>query len=267
MYYIYLITNKVNDKTYIGQRKCPANKFPEQDIGYMGSGKIILQSREKYGIENFSKEILAVAETQENIDILERVFIALYRQAGKAEYNIANGGSGGNGSSNKGKIRTEETKEKLRQLNLGKQLSEETKRKISESVSACGRIYVVSEETRIKMSLAHKGQKRSLDSIKKQVRTQTGRQLSEETKRKISESNKGVKHKPLSEEAKKRISIRMKGKRNPFYGKQHSEETKRKISENQKGAKNHNFGKHFSEETRRKMSLSMTGIKHIRKEK
>lgn len=88
------------------------------------------------------------------------MFIALYRAEGKAEYNIANGGYGGNGSSNKGKIRTEETKEKLRQLNLGKQLLEETKRKISKSVSACGRIYVVSEETRIKMSLAHKGQKK-----------------------------------------------------------------------------------------------------------
>lgn len=194
MYYIYLITNKVNNKTYIGQRKCPANKFPEQDVKYMGSGKIILQAFQKYGIKNFSKEILAVAETQENIDILEKVFIALYRAEGKAEYNIANGGSRGNGSSNKGKIRTEETKEKLRQLNLGKQLLEETKRKISKSVSACGRIYVVSEETRIKMSLAHKGQKRSLDSIKKQVRTQTGRQLSEETKRKMSLSMTGIKH-------------------------------------------------------------------------
>ena len=79
MYYIYLITNKVNDKTYIGQRKCPANKFPEQDIKYMGSGYRLQFAQEKYGIENFSKEILAVAETQENIDILERVFIALYR--------------------------------------------------------------------------------------------------------------------------------------------------------------------------------------------
>lgn len=91
MYYIYLITNKVNNKTYVGQRKCPANKFPEQDVSYMGSGVYLKNAQEKYGIENFSKEILAVAETQENIDILERVFIALYRQAGKAEYNIANG--------------------------------------------------------------------------------------------------------------------------------------------------------------------------------
>ena len=77
IYYIYLITNKVNNKTYIGQRKCPINKFPEQDIGYMSSGKIILQAFQKYGIENFSKEILAVAHTKQNINVLEKVFISL----------------------------------------------------------------------------------------------------------------------------------------------------------------------------------------------
>lgn len=47
MYYIYLITNKVNNKTYVGQRKCPANKFPEQDISYMGSGVYLKNAQEK----------------------------------------------------------------------------------------------------------------------------------------------------------------------------------------------------------------------------
>ena len=56
IYYIYVITNKINNKTYIGQRKCPVNKFPEQDIRYVGSGKIILQAFEKYGIKkNFKR--------------------------------------------------------------------------------------------------------------------------------------------------------------------------------------------------------------------
>lgn len=49
---IYCITNKINNKTYIGQRKSPKNKFPEQDISYMGSGKIILQAFQRYGKEN-----------------------------------------------------------------------------------------------------------------------------------------------------------------------------------------------------------------------
>ena len=63
-----------------------------------------------------------------------------------------------------------------------------------------------------------------------------GGNASEETKRKISEAHKG---KILSEETKRKISEYMKGKRkgkdNHNYGKHLSEETKRKISEAHKG--------------------------------
>ena len=58
----------------------------------------------------------------------------------------------------------------------------------------------------------------------------------EETRRKISETHKGL----------------QVGEKNPFYGKQHTEETRRKISKSQKG-------KHLSEETKRKMSESRKG--------
>lgn len=171
MYYIYLITNQVNGKNYIGQRKCPKNKFPETDIKYMGSGYRLQFAQEKYGIENFSKEILAVAETQENIDILERVFIALYRQAGKAEYNVCDGGqirfSGKFAESRNNKIsvhnsrywlgkkRSVETCIKLSKANKGKHLSEETKQKMS--ISMKGKRHKVSEETKQKISKTLKG--------------------------------------------------------------------------------------------------------------
>lgn len=72
MHYIYEIKNLVNNKTYIGQRKCPEDKTPETDIDYMGSGKLIKKSIKKYGVENFQKSILAVTETKENINILEK---------------------------------------------------------------------------------------------------------------------------------------------------------------------------------------------------
>ena len=55
MFYIYCITNNINGKNYIGQRKCPANKTPETDK-YMGSGCKLKFAKEKYGLENFSKE-------------------------------------------------------------------------------------------------------------------------------------------------------------------------------------------------------------------
>lgn len=70
---------------------------------------------------------------------------------------------------------------------------------------------------------------------------------SEETKRKISESNKGKhylnKGIPLSEEHKRKISESLKGKKR----KPHTEETKQKISKSNKGKK-------MSEESKRKMS-------------
>ena len=69
-----------------------------------------------------------------------------------------------------------------------------------------------------------------------------GKHLSEDTRRKMSESKKG---KHLSEDAKRKLSESMKGK-------PHSEETRRKMSESKKGH-------HHSEDTRRKMSKSKKG--------
>ena len=116
-YYIYEIKNKINGKTYIGQRKCPKNKFPDTDVKYMRSGKFIKNSENKYGLENFTKSILAITETKENINILEKFFIALYRKEGKAEYNISCGGDGGCGSGILnpfyGKKHSEETKKEI----------------------------------------------------------------------------------------------------------------------------------------------------------
>lgn len=96
IYYIYLIQNTVNGKTYIGQRKCPKNKTPETDY-YMGSGVYLRSAKKKWGIKNFKKSILEVCETKDEVDFLEKRYIRFYRLAGWAEYNIASGGEGGSG--------------------------------------------------------------------------------------------------------------------------------------------------------------------------
>ena len=78
----------------------------------------------------------------------------------------------------------------------------------------------------------------------------------EETRKKMSEAHKG---KHLSKETRRKISIANKGKNNPNYGKHLSEEHKRKIGKSNKG-KHHSEetrrkmseahkGKHLSEET------------------
>jgi len=82
--------------------------------------------------------------------------------------------------------------------------------------------------------------------------------MSEETRRKMSEAQKGNKSinfgKTLSEETRRKMSEARKGN-TIFLGKTHSEESKKKMSEAKKGNKSINFGKTLSEETRRKMSL------------
>ena len=71
--------------------------------------------------------------------------------------------------------------------------------------------YIVSEETRKKMSESHKG-----------------KIFTEETRRRLSEAHKG---KIITEETKRKMSESRKGKNNPNFGKPRTEETRRKISE------------------------------------
>lgn len=90
-YYIYLITNKLNGKTYVGQHKVETLKKDS----YFGSGIYLKRAIDKYGQENFEKTVLKYCETREQADFLEKKYISFYRLGGFAEYNIADGGEGG----------------------------------------------------------------------------------------------------------------------------------------------------------------------------
>lgn len=62
----------------------------------------------------------------------------------------------------------------------------------------------------------------------------------------------------VSDETKRKISNSIKGEKHYMYGKHQSEETKRKISESKKGNKNM-LGHHHSKETRKKISNKLKG--------
>ena len=95
----------------------------------------------------------------------------------------------------------------------------------------------------------------------------SGGSPSEETRRKISEAQKGEKAywygKKMSAEARRKMSESRKGENNPFFGKKHSADIRRKMSEAQKEAqkgKPNNFaGRKHTEESRHKMSESKKG--------
>ena len=111
-YYIYEITNKINSKNYVGKRSCPLNETPWSDVHYMGGGICICRAEKKYGIENFSKYILAICYNENVLNILEKEYIDFYKSRGKAEYNIAEGGDGGNTYKYMSEERLNEVKQK-----------------------------------------------------------------------------------------------------------------------------------------------------------
>lgn len=90
-YYIYLTTNLINGKKYIGQH------YGRLNDKYFGSGAIITKAIAEYGKENFIKEILEIT-TQDQIDEVEKYYIQKYNAVeDDSFYNISDGGQNGNG--------------------------------------------------------------------------------------------------------------------------------------------------------------------------
>ena len=89
-YYIYLTTNLINGKKYIGQH------YGELNDSYLGSGVILTKALNEYGKENFAKEILEIT-TKDKIDEVEKYYIKLYKAVEDNNfYNISEGGQKGN---------------------------------------------------------------------------------------------------------------------------------------------------------------------------
>lgn len=92
MRYIYITTNIINGKKYIGQRKLQPNKTPITD-NYLGSGTLLLKAIKKYGKHNFTKEILHTCNTQEKANELEIKEINKHNAKNNVNYyNISSGG-------------------------------------------------------------------------------------------------------------------------------------------------------------------------------
>ena len=250
---IYMHTNALNGKSYVGQTAQHLERRIRRGfIGYKGS-VALKNAIDKYGVGAFTTQILCYVENIDEANRVESSLIESYNTLAPNGYNLHSGGRNG--------YFCEETKRKIGKAIKGRKHTESTRKKISEGNKG----KTVSDETRNKISKANKGRKltpehkRKLsESRKGKTAWNKGKPMLEVTKQKLSESNKGRK---LTPEQREKISKVRKDK--PVWNKgkklpSHSEETKQKM----RGRTAWNKGKPMSDETKQKLSESNKGKVH-----
>ena len=123
---------------------------------YLGSGKLIIRAIKKYGKENFFKRIIKIYDTEEEVYIAERFYIAYYRGLGHTRntmYNIAEGGEGGNNYAFK---TTEEMTIARANISKAKQNVSDAARA---NMSKGGKGKILSDEHKANIGKAGKGRK------------------------------------------------------------------------------------------------------------
>lgn len=164
--YIYKITNSINGKIYIGQ----TIKSPEKSKLYYGSGSKITGEIYVYGKENFSKQILQICSSIEELDIYEKYWIELLNSTNpEIGYNSR---SGGNKSTYNTEFKSKISKVQSGQSNsfYGKKHSIDSIKKMSESkIGNKNHIFGKhhDDSTKLKLSKALIGIKRDKNTIDK----------------------------------------------------------------------------------------------------
>jgi len=221
-YYVYIITDKINQKQYIGDHS--TNNLNDN---YFGSGLLIKKSIKKYGKQNFEIKILEYFKTKQDAFNAQEKWILKYNTLLPNGYNISP--KGGLGVV---ECHSEETIKKLK-----KPKSKETKERISKSLngkSSKRKGKKHSQESKNKMSISHKGLqanekhpmygKHHTEETKEKIRNRKiGKKLSETHKIHLSESHKGLaspnKNKKLTKEWKEKIGKSLLGKKRGTYKK------------------------------------------------
>lgn len=233
--FIYITTNMVNGRKYIGQKKFD-NKGAWKT--YLGSGTSLKQAVKMYGRENFSREIVMIAFSEKGLNLLEIEFIKNHDASESRDYyNISFGGEA---------------------FATGTHHSEEARRSISQKLK--GR--VKSADTRRKLSEAFKGKPLTEDTKRKMRDARIGRHCSEETKQRISMANKGISKTP---QAKINMGIAQKGAIVSLDGRRHMSFARRaRLSDEQLTEIRYKYGMHQKQsELAKQYKVSMPTISFI----
>lgn len=197
---IYLRTNKINGKQYVGQAKdLKERQYKWKCLKSPYAGILINRARKKYGLDAFDFEILKECPDEE-LNYWEVFFIKSFGTMSPDGYNMTSGGDGRSGSVSK------ETKEKI-----SKKLSERFKDKNNHPMYMKHH----TEESKMKMS----------ERLKGRTSPNKDNKMSEEARKKLSEAHKGKtpwnkgKTNIYSEKSKQKMSEAKKGKNNTHKSK------------------------------------------------
>lgn len=261
---IYKIECIITKKVYIG---LSTNIIKRKNRGYKNkaciSQRLIYNSIKKYGWHNHTFEILYVCDEIE-LNKWEKYFGDLYQTPGENGLNLreCGGNTGKHSQETKQAIKdnhwikkehADEIRQKISNKHIGKVLSEEHKKHISEGLIRAERkmspenlaiLMAIrtgshhSEEAKQKISIGNKGKKRTQE-VKDMIRAmlilgicgRKGMPTSEKTKLKLRLLQLGRKH---TKEARENMRQAHLGEKNHFFGKKHSDEVKKIISEKTK---------------------------------
>jgi group I intron endonuclease len=177
MFYLYKITNLINNKIYIGQTESPDTRW-KNHLRYAENPdktkQYIHYTIKKYGAQNFTFEVIAMSKNREDTNHAESILIIQYKSLDKNfGYNLTVGGDYGGHS--------ERTKEKLRQATinqisekghpaLGIKHSEESIEKQKATRKLNPKPYCT-DDAKIKISNTLKGRKQSAEIVEKRKKS------------------------------------------------------------------------------------------------
>lgn len=213
---VYLIHNIKNNKVYVGKTKNPQKRWAKHIRIANGTRTIekfyLHRAINKYEENSFIFSIIQYFNNEKDMDEAEKYWIKYFDSKNqKYGYNLTDGGEGVSG-----RIVSEATRQKMRNKAIGRKHTEETKELLREI--NLGKIPTNLEQLRV---------------------INIGKELSSEHKQKISEARKGIifteEHCKNISKSHKGLLV---GDKNPFYGETHTEEVKAMSrGENNKHAK------------------------------
>lgn len=179
IYSVYIITNVVNSKQYVGITKRLQKRWNEHLRMNGGQCVGLYSAIKKYGKDQFVFSHIADAFDKDSACVLERLLIKEHNTLSPCGYNLTSGGDGGfemsaesrkkmsiakkgKPAANKGKPRTLEHKANISAAKKGKSWTEEQRKnimagRVGEKRSSFGMLGKHhSEETKEKMRLTHK---------------------------------------------------------------------------------------------------------------